>query len=139
MQGKLGMRGRIDSPIEANCRYLHISTDVLYHLRMAASRISALRFVGKAGVFRPADFQAHGLSKAELYRLVREGAVIRTARGLYTAAQHQPTAGHSLAQVAKRVPAGVFCLLTALRFHELTTQSPPDVWLALPTKARKPH
>lgn len=139
MKGNLGMRSRFDPCIGANCRYLHISTDVLYNLRMAVSRTSALRFVGKAGVFRPADFQAHGLSKAELYRLVREGAVIRTARGLYTAAQHQPTERHSLAQVAKRAPAGVFCLLTALRFHELTTQSPADVWLALPTKARKPH
>jgi predicted transcriptional regulator of viral defense system len=103
------------------------------------SRTFALRFIGTTGVFRPADFQAQGISRAELYRLVREGAVTRQARGLYTAAQHQPTAGHSLAQVAKRVPAGVFCLLTALRFHELTTQSPAEVWIALSTKARKPH
>ncbi|MCK4513889.1 MAG: transcriptional regulator, partial [Spirochaetaceae bacterium] len=40
---------------------------------------------------------------------------------------------------AKRVPAGVFCLLTALRFHELTTQNPAEVWIALPEKARKPQ
>jgi predicted transcriptional regulator of viral defense system len=54
-------------------------------------------------------------------------------------ARHQPTAEHYLAQVAKLVPAGVFCLLTALRFHELTTQSPAEVWTALSTKARKPR
>ncbi len=106
---------------------------------MATSRISALQFIGTAGVFRAADFQAQGISRAELYRLVREGAVTRTARGLYAAARHQPTERHSLAQVAKRVPAGVFCLLTALRFHELTTQSPAEVWIALSAKARKPH
>ena len=106
---------------------------------MATSRISALRFIETTGVFGPADFQAQGISRAELYRLVREGAVTRTARGLYAAARHQPTAGHSLAQVAKRVPAGVICLLTALRFHELTTQSPAEVWIALSIKARKPH
>ena len=40
--------------------------------------------------------------------------------------------------MAKRVPRAVFCLLTALRFHGLTTQAPADVWIALPEKARKP-
>jgi predicted transcriptional regulator of viral defense system len=53
--------------------------------------------------------------------------------------KHPFTAGHALAQVGKRVPAGVFCLLTALRFHDLTTQNPADVWVALPQKARTPH
>jgi hypothetical protein len=52
---------------------------------------------------------------------------------------HRPTAAHSLAQVAKRVPGGVLCLLTALRFHELTTQAPAEVWIALPARARKPR
>jgi len=61
---------------------------------------------------------------------------MRQARGLYTATRHQLSAEHSLAQVAKRVPAGVFCLLTALRFHELTTQSPADVWIDRPWKNR---
>ena len=55
------------------------------------------------------------------------------------AGQHGLTAEHALAQVAKRVPGGVICLLTALRFHGLTTQAPSDVWIALPGKARKPR
>jgi predicted transcriptional regulator of viral defense system len=55
------------------------------------------------------------------------------------ASKHRVTAGHTLVQVAKRVPGGVFCLLTALRFHELTTQAPSEVWIALPEKARKPR
>ena len=80
-----------------------------------------------------------GIPRGDLYRLVREGSVVREARGLYTAAKHQYTAEYSLAQVAKRVPAGIFCLLTALRVHNLTTQLPADVWIALPTKARKPR
>lgn len=50
-----------------------------------------------------------------------------------------PTSDHSLAQVAKRVPGAVFCLLTALRFHDLTTQSPAAIWIALPPTARKPR
>ena len=52
--------------------------------------------------------------------------------GIYVVRDRPYTTGHTLAQVAKRVPAGVFCLLTALRFHGLTTQNPAEVWIALP-------
>jgi predicted transcriptional regulator of viral defense system len=65
--------------------------------------------------------------------------VERQARGVYVASDHAHTADHALVQVAKRVPGGVLCLLTALRFHELTTQAPAEVWIALPEKARKPR
>ena len=68
----------------------------------------------------------------QLSRLVDEGMVLRQARGIYVAARHAPTEAHTLALVAKRVPEAVFCLLTALRFHDLTTQSPAEVWIALP-------
>ena len=63
----------------------------------------------------------------------------RQGRGLYSTPDHDLTAKHTLAQVAKRVPEGVLCLLTALRFHGLTTQSPAEVWIALPEKARRPR
>jgi predicted transcriptional regulator of viral defense system len=99
----------------------------------------ALRIIEQAGLARAGDLEARGVPRAKLYRLVRQGLVAREARGIYTVADHTPTAAHTLAQVAKRVPAGVFCLLTALRFHELTTQSPADVWIALREKARKPR
>ena len=48
------------------------------------------------------------------------------------------TERHSYAEVAKRIPAAVVCLLSALAFHEITTQSPPSVWIALRKGARKP-
>lgn len=106
---------------------------------MASHRGRVLAFVKRMGIVRPADLEARGISRAELYRLVRDGVVVRQSRGLYTSTEHQYTAEHSVAQVAKRVPASVFCLLTALRIHKLTTQSPADVWIALSTKARKPR
>ena len=65
--------------------------------------------------------------------------MLRVARGIYVVAGHTLSARHSLAQVAKRVPGAVFCLLTALRFHDLTTQSPFEIWIALPEKARRPR
>jgi len=97
----------------------------------------ALEIVREMGIVRPLDFEARGVPRGVLYRLVRKGLVVRQSRGIYVASQHPYSAQHTLAQVAKRVPAGVFCLLTALRFHELTTQNPAEVWLALPEKARK--
>ena len=67
-----------------------------------------------------------------------EGAIMRVGRGLYVARGARPTEHHSLAQASKRVPHGVVCLLSALRFHGLTTQSPFQVWLAISDKARLP-
>jgi len=109
-------------------------------LRMrSTSRNRALRLIEAQGLARPKDLEAHGISRAQLSRLVSEGLVLREARGVYVAARHEPTAEHTLAHVAKRVPEAIFCLLTALRFHGLTTQSPAEVWIALPEKARRPR
>jgi len=48
------------------------------------------------------------------------------------------TEHHTFAEAAKRVPSGIVCLLSALAFHDLTTQSPHEVWMAIDVKARKP-
>lgn len=90
------------------------------------------------GVLRPRDLAAKGISRAVLTRLCQRGELIRTGRGLYVAAVDELTENHSFAEVARRVPGGVICLLSALRFHGLTTQMPADVWLAIPPKARRP-
>ena len=99
----------------------------------------ALQVVREMGIARTAEIEARGVPRAQLYQLVESGLVERLARGVYVASGHAPTAEHTLAHVTKRVPAGVFCLLTALQFHDLTTQSPGEVWIALPEKARKPR
>jgi predicted transcriptional regulator of viral defense system len=106
---------------------------------VVAPKDRILHMIERMGLVRPAELEARGVARGRLYRLVRQGLVERRARGIYVAAGHAPTAEHTLAQVATRVPAGVFCLLTALRFHGLTTQSPAEVWIALPEKARKPR
>jgi predicted transcriptional regulator of viral defense system len=103
------------------------------------SKGDALSVIKAIGIARPVELERLGVTRAQLARLVEAGLLTRQSRGLYTAAGHSPTAQHTLAQVAKRVPAGVLCLLTALRIHGLTTQSPADVWLALPEKARRPQ
>ena len=107
--------------------------------RSEKGQTHALRTIQRLGMVRPAQLEAQGVSRVQLSRLVRQGLVERQGRGVYTAVGHALTAEHTLAQVASRVPGGVFCLLTALRFHGLTTQSPAEVWIALPEKARKPR
>jgi len=102
-------------------------------------RDHALEIIRELGIVRPGDLEARGISRGILYELVRDDLVVREARGIYVASQHPYSANHTLAHVAKRVPAGVLCLLTALRFHELTTQNPAEVWIALAEKARKPR
>jgi len=98
-----------------------------------------IEMIRRMGIIRPSDLETCGIPRARLYSLVQEGLVERRGRGIYVARDHALTADHALAQAAKRVPNGVLCLLTALRFHGLTTQSPAEVWIALPEKARKPR
>ena len=67
------------------------------------------------------------------------GSVVREwCRGLYTLADADVSEHQSLAEASKRIPHGVICLLSALRFHGLTTQAPFEVWVAVDVKARKP-
>jgi len=64
--------------------------------------------------------------------------VRQVGRGLYVAEGSRVTEHHTLVEATKRVPHGVICLLSALRFHGLTTQSPHEVWMAIAHKARCP-
>ena len=97
------------------------------------------RLAGEFGVLRPRDVEAAGIPREYLLRLLRKGVLVRSGRGLYRLASAPVTEHHSLAEVAKRVPDGTICLLSALAFHELSTQLPPEVWIALPAGRRAPR
>ena len=97
-----------------------------------------LRLVRRLGIVRPRDLRAHKLPGDALWRLARRGLLEQRSRGVYALAGHEFTEHHSLAEAAKRVPQGVICLLSALRAHNLTTQSPHEVWIAIDRKARLP-
>jgi predicted transcriptional regulator of viral defense system len=98
-----------------------------------------LEAIRSHGVARPRDLEAAGIPRMWLTRLSRQGLVTRAGRGLYEVADAEWSAHHSFAEVAKRVPGGVVCLLSALAFHELTTQLPFEVWLAIDGKGRAPR
>jgi predicted transcriptional regulator of viral defense system len=97
-----------------------------------------MQYIRRKGIVRPRDLEALGIPREYLLRLYRQGKLSRTGRGIYTLPDAAVTERHSYAEVAKRVPEAVLCLLSALVFHEITTQSPASVWIALGKGARKP-
>lgn len=97
-----------------------------------------LELARSLGVVRPIDIEARGIHREYLRRLEREGMLMRSGRGLYILSDRPVTENHSLASACKRVPHGIVCLLSALRFHGLTTQAPFEVWLAIDGSSRAP-
>lgn len=101
-------------------------------------RQQILEMVRAAGILRPRDIEAHGISGDYLNRLHARGELDRPSRGIYVLPNSKPSEFRTIAEACKRVPHGVICLLTALRYHDLTTQSPFEVWMAIDDKARLP-
>ena len=98
-----------------------------------------LEIAGRLGVTTAADLEAVGISRNHLYELCKAGKIERTARGLYRIPGALSTEHGVLIEVAKRVPKGVVCLLSALRFHDLTTQNPHEVWITVPRGGWRPR
>ena len=98
-----------------------------------------LKLVKEMGVLRARDLNPHGIPRTHLSRLCAAGKLKRIARGLYVLPDSEITEHHSLAEACKRVPKGVVCLLSALQYHDITTQAPFEVWLAIGEKAWKPR
>jgi predicted transcriptional regulator of viral defense system len=97
--------------------------------------------LGASGVgafFRPRDIKPLGVSFRQLQSLVSKGVVENLGSGLYRLSEVEPTELETIAMVASAVPNAIVCLLTALRIHEIGTQSPHEVWIAIDRKARRP-
>ena len=99
---------------------------------------AALVLARRQPLLRARDLTQRGLSTVILGRLVAAGKLERVARGVYSLPGRGLSEHRSLAEAALRVPKGVVCLLSALRFHDLTTQAPFEVWLAIDNKAATP-
>ena len=99
----------------------------------------ALAVLTKTGIARSRDLERAGVSRTQIRRLRNQGVIERVGRGLYRRPGAPLTERHDLAQAARLVPGGVVCLLSALRFHGLTTQNPFEVWMAIDRKAWRPR
>jgi predicted transcriptional regulator of viral defense system len=106
---------------------------------MSKSKLEQAReLVRSRGVVSPKDFEECNIPSTYLQRLEQQGIVIRSSRGVYNCIEGEITENHSKVEVSKRVTGGVICLLSALSFHNLTTQDPWQVWLAIENKAHRP-
>lgn len=104
----------------------------------ATEQERALELAQKTGILLARDARAHGVHASTLTRLVRSGALIRVGRGVYELPDADVSEHHTLAEVAAQAPNTVVCLLSALAFHDMTTELPFDVWLAHRRGTRPP-
>jgi predicted transcriptional regulator of viral defense system len=93
---------------------------------------------GLGAYFRPRDIKPLGVSFHALLRLVAEGEIEKVGFGQYRLTSLKLDEFETVAMVSSAIPDGIVCLLTALRVHEIGTQSPHEVWMAISRKARKP-
>ncbi len=105
--------------------------------RTARGRLLAL--ASKRPILRAADAERLGIHTQALTRLVADGMLERVGRGRYRSPRAPVSEHYGLALSAAAVPRGVVCLLSALVFHRIGTQNPPEVWVALDRRSRAPR
>ncbi len=98
-----------------------------------------LQYARRHGMIRPRDLEAIGVPRAVLKRLVDRGELVRHVRGVYTLPDHEPTRHTDLATVCARAPKAIACLVSALEFHNLTTQVPHAVWIMISKAGHRPR
>lgn len=107
---------------------------------MRTQKTDALELLRKSrSLVRTGDAIAAGINPATLYRLRDEGVVERVSRGVYRLTERELPAAPDLATVAARVPGAVICLLSALEWHDLTTQIPHAVHITIRQGAWQPR
>lgn len=98
-----------------------------------------LALASQKGLLRASDLDAISAPRVVLTRLTAAGGLEKVGRGLYRLPDAQVSEFEGLGTIATKVPQSVFCLLTALQFHELTTQLPRQIWIAMPRGSHSPR
>ncbi len=109
----------------------------MYHPQ--TSEQAVLQLARKRPLLRACDLAREGLPTVALTRLVSAGKLERVGRGVYSLPNQAISENRSLAEVAIRVPRGVICLASALRVHDIGTQAPHQIWLAIPHRMQSPR
>ena len=107
-------------------------------MHAATDRHRTLKLARRSRGVTSRELTDAGIHRQVLTRLVAEGHIERIARGFYRLAEQPVTEHHGLAIAATAVPHGVVCLLSALQFHDIGTQLPAEVWIALDRRAWRP-
>ena len=95
-------------------------------------------FRNNDGIMRTGDAINAGIHPSTLYTLYEKGILEQLSRGLYRLKEESFPTNPDFISVARRIPGGVICLISALSFYELTLQIPHEVYIALPRGARTP-
>lgn len=103
-------------------------------IELQTQRDKAVALLTQRYMMRAYELKAEGVTAATLARAVSDGEIIRAGRGLYQLPDGGDSAHIALAEVSKRIPDGVICLVSALAYHDLTDQMPRDVWVAIGAK-----
>ena len=98
-----------------------------------------LKLARESGIVSSSEVRSQGIHHENLRKLCKEGKLMRVGRGLYSLPDADVTLHHGLAQALKAIPKGVICLLSALRFHEIGTEAPHEVWVAIDRRAARPR
>jgi predicted transcriptional regulator of viral defense system len=96
-------------------------------------------FKEHGGILRTAQAIRAGIHPSTLYEMRDSGRLEMVSRGVYRLADSTLLANPDLLAVAVRIPGGVICLISALAFHDLTSQIPHEVHVALPRGAEEPR
>jgi len=99
----------------------------------------ALDYISLHGLARPKDLEAYGIKREHLQRLSKKGLIEKVTRGVYRKTNAQVSAQCGMAEVSKRVPGCIICLFSALQFHEIGTELPGKVWIAVRRGAWHPR
>jgi len=102
------------------------------------NEVSPYELFGHEKILRTRDIERCGIPRTRLRQMCEDQILRKIGRGLYTLYDQNYDTFSSYAQATKIVPKGVICLLSALRFHALTTQAPNKVWIAIDNRARTP-
>lgn len=95
-------------------------------------------FKEHGGVLRTSETEKLGIHNRTLYKMLDEGVITKLERGIYKLTDEQELTNPDLTVVAKKVTEARICLISALSFHEMTTQIPHNVYIALPRTSRDP-
>lgn len=92
--------------------------------------------LSRYGQVRTTELAGIGVDPTYLRRMVEDGELQRVARGVYSRADFSPTESHTLLRAVQSQTKSAVCLLSALSFHQIGTQLPSKVWLAVPYGTR---
>lgn len=107
-------------------------------MRKNRTKVDDLLELISYGPIRSRDLDVVSIPRSYLERMCNQGLIERVGRGLYRLSDAPKSENHTLAEVAKLVPGGVICLLSALQYYGLTSELPSAVWIMIERHARRP-